>query len=164
LLLLPDAFSTTADSTARPLLKTAMAMLLPAHIAFECPDALKAQAVMSFVARTQAECDLDFYIKMADVLAEINRRLQPSAELQFRPIFHRHYASLYPELVQAFPSCVEASIMRQLVSTFMIAIDVQVNITHPIVRDVCSIIARFVPNLDREAPQSTTALARMTRV
>ena len=60
--LLPDAFSTTAESTAMPLLKTAMAMILPANVAFDSPDTLKADAAISFVALTQAEHALDFYV------------------------------------------------------------------------------------------------------
>ena len=85
-----------------PLLKTAMAMILPANVAFDSPDTLKADAAISFVALTQAEHALDFYMDQSDVLAEINRRLQPTEELQFRPIFYKHYAfiRLHPSICE----------------------------------------------------------------
>ena len=44
--------------------------------------------------------------------------------------------------------------MRQLVSTFMISIGVRVNITQPVMRDICYVVAKLVPSLDREAPRS----------
>ena len=45
-------------------------MILPSSVAFASPDALKAEEAISFVALTQAEHALDFYVDHGDILSE----------------------------------------------------------------------------------------------
>ena len=121
-----------------------MSMILPTDVLPASPDILKAVRAASFVALTNAEPPLDFYVDYGDIMGELNRRLQPTEETRFRPIFNRHFASLYPDLTSAFPSCSETSTMRQLVSTFMVSIGLRAQITYPGVRSMCHIISTLL--------------------
>ena len=73
--ILPDSYMSAGGRvhTARPLLEAAMSMILPADVPSASPDILKAVRATSFVALTNAEPPLDFYLDYGDIMGELNR-------------------------------------------------------------------------------------------
>ena len=91
--ILPDSYITSEGRmrTARPRLKAAMSMIMPADVLPTSPDILKAVGAAHFVALTNSKPPLDSFVEYDDIMGELNRRLQPTEETRFSPIFNRHF-------------------------------------------------------------------------
>ena len=70
--ILPDCYMSAGGRvrTARPFLEAALSMILPADVQPASPDILKAVRATSFVALTNAEPPLDFYVEYGDIMGE----------------------------------------------------------------------------------------------
>ena len=91
--ILPDSYISSEGRmrTARPRLKAAMSIIMPADVPPASPDTLKAVRAAKFVALTNSEPPLDSFVEYDDIVAELNRRLQPTNEARLSPIFNRHF-------------------------------------------------------------------------
>ena len=91
--ILPDSYmsSDCISHAARPRLIAALAMIMPAEVSPASTAFLKAVRAAKFVALTNSEPPLDSFVEYDDIVAELNRRLQPTNEARFSPILNRHF-------------------------------------------------------------------------
>ena len=104
--ILPDSFKSVAVGAGAnrvfspmPMLQAAISMILPADVDPASPDVLKAVMAASYMANTNADPPLNYFVEYGDIMSELTRRKQPTEEGRFRFIFDRHFCDLYPVLL-----------------------------------------------------------------
>ena len=153
LMVLPDCFLASNAPTA--LLSAALTMLTPSAIAANAPPVLVAVRAAAHAAITTTEPPFDFFLPYSDIMTELARRLEDSEDARYRPLFDRHYAQLYPNLSLAFPSCLGASEMRQLVSTVLLSFGLNSSLSHAAVLNLCNMLHNLLPALELECAAAT---------
>ena len=79
--ILPDCFKSFAVGSGAnrvfspmPMLQAAMAVILPADVDPASPDVLKAVMAASYVANTNADPPLNYFVEYGDIMPELTRR------------------------------------------------------------------------------------------
>ena len=154
MMVLPDCF--VAVDTPSALLGAALSMLTPPSVPAAAPAILIAVRAAAHAAITAAEPPFDFFLPYSDIMVELARRLEDSEETRYRPLFDRHFLQLYPKLASAFPACLGASEMRQLVSTVMLSFGLRSSLSHSAVLNVCNLLTDLLPALNLESSAATS--------
>ena len=157
LAVIPDAYA--GASHANPAHQQALSLLASGAAAGN-------EAVFSVMAlRRMASTDysneaLRKFIPYDGILAEVMRRLEPSASARFAALFDRHHSSAYPLLSHAFPDAAaagQAATMRRLAGILATGLGIAGEFSDDVASILCARIRPLLPQMRQELQPSSSA-------